>query len=88
MFPRGVPQRAGGFVNRRCPLHPNEVITPPVNERRVRSRRGERIALCCDECPWRWDEWPDERKDDYVRACLEGREPEAAHADAATDRDP
>lgn len=88
MFPKDAPGRPGRFVNGRCPVTPADHIAPPISESNVRVWRGERVALCCDECPALWDEWTDERKDAYVRACQDGREPMAARADAPVDPEP
>ncbi len=61
------PAAGGGgvttYANTKCPIMLSSVIDPgKVTAALVKDFKGEKVALCCGQCPPKWDELSDAEK--------------------------
>jgi len=67
---------AGDTINSTCPISNKEVDGSTVG-----SHGGHRIAFCCGNCQAKFEAWPTEKKDGYVKAALAAQGGESAAAE-------
>ncbi len=51
------------FVNVRCPIMGSPINPDKVTAKLIREYKGQKVALCCADCPKKWDKLTDNEKD-------------------------
>ena len=57
---------ATGVINATCPIMGNPVNQANTPPELVRQYKGKRIGFCCAGCPGKWDQLPDDKKDELL----------------------